>query len=127
MLDTRSTGNGDLLNAKSARDDVPSKLSCATSSIEVKFRAPEYVKAVASPEGLVLLHVRKGVFFRANVVGARIWENLADESPIKRIVSRIAEEFDAPCDVVAKDVDEFIASLVDQGFLENRRANHDSE
>ena len=116
MLDTRSAGNGDLSKAYDRRDE-PS----AIGSIELKFRTPEYVKAVQSREGLVLLHVRKGVFFRANLVGARIWEKLSEGSPITRIVSRVAEEF-APCDVVAKDVDEFIASLVDQGFLEKQES-----
>jgi hypothetical protein len=124
MLDTRSAGNRDLSDAKSLRDEVESRLRepSAQGPIVLKFRAAENVKAVTSPEGLVLLHVRKGVFFRANLVGARIWANLSDGCSIARIVSGVAEEFDAPCDVVAKDVHEFIASLVDQGFLEKQES-----
>jgi hypothetical protein len=109
MLDTRSAGNSDLSNAKShPHVNGPGAL---------RFRKVEDVKAVVSPEGLVLLHVRRGIFFRANLVGARIWGKLGEGVSVTKIAAELAEEFDAPRDVVAKDVDEFIKSLVDQGFI----------
>ena len=105
MLDSRFTGSADSSNTLMNGFDA------------IRLRKPDDVRAVVSPEGLVLLHVRRGVFFRANLVGAGIWEKLIKGVPVPEIAAEITQEFDGSPDVVAKDVDEFIKSLVNQGFL----------
>ncbi len=81
------------------------------------------IRVVTQPEGLVLLQIREGMFYRANHVGARIWQKLTTGSCISETVKQIAGEFGIPAATVAPDVFEFVLSLLDKGFLkpkENR-------
>ncbi len=75
------------------------------------------VRVVVQREGLVLLHIRKGWFFRANDVGARIWEKLSAGIPLERIIQEIADEFQAPLETVTPDVRSFVDALLREGFL----------
>ena len=75
------------------------------------------VRTVVQKEGLVLLHIRKGMFFRANDVGALIWERLSAGVSLERITQEIADEFQIPPEMVAADVRQFIDSLLREGFL----------
>ena len=76
------------------------------------------IRAAIQPEGLVLLHIRKGMFYRANHVGARIWEKLSTGASLDKVIDQIADEFGVPVMGVAPDVFEFVESLVNQGFLQ---------
>ncbi len=80
------------------------------------------VRAVVQPEGLVLLHVGNGMFYRANHVGASIWQRLAAGSCVDEVVRQVAQEFDQPAANITPDVIEFIEALVDQGFLHPRES-----
>jgi Coenzyme PQQ synthesis protein D (PqqD) len=75
------------------------------------------VRAVVSPEGLVLLSIDKGAFFRSNCIGARIWEKLTAGASVGKTIREIAEEFRVPDDTAGPDVEQFVSSLVEQGFL----------
>ncbi len=75
------------------------------------------IRVVTQPEGLVLLHVRNGMFYRANHVGTRIWEKLMTGICLNEVVKQIAGEFGVPLTTVAPDVFEFVNSLLTEGFL----------
>ena len=79
---------------------------------------PDAVKAVASAEGLVLLDIPKGIFFRSNHVGARIWSRLLEGVTIDQVVEEIAEEFGIPREIVSRDVHEFLQSLAERNYLQ---------
>ena len=76
------------------------------------------IRSIVSPEGVVLLHIQRGYFFRANHVGARIWQRLSCGVPLDTTIDEIATEFSTPREVVADDVLQFVASLIEQGFLQ---------
>ena len=80
------------------------------------------IRAVIEPQGLVLLHMNKGMFYRANHVGARIWEKVATGTSLGGVIHQIADEFGVPGTTVAPDVFQVVEALLDQGFLlqENR-------
>lgn len=52
----------------------------------------------------------KGLFVTTEV-GARIWEYLCEDKDCHEIVQALAEEFDAPFDVIEKDYKEFLDLL----------------
>jgi hypothetical protein len=99
-----------------------SRTEAAPNSQATFLLAAAEIRAVIEPQGLVLLHMSKGMFYRANHVGARVWEKLAAGMCLDGIVHQIANEFGVPTTAVAPDVCQFVGALLDQGFLmqENR-------
>jgi len=75
------------------------------------------VRVVIQQEGIVLLHVRDGMFYRANQVGARIWEKLITGIRLDEVIDQIAGEFHTPAETVGPDVVEFVNSLLSRGFV----------
>lgn len=75
------------------------------------------LRAVTQAEGVVLLHVRRGMFYRANSVGARIWEKVLAGTCLGDVIDQIGLEFGIPASDITGDVFEFVCALLDQGFL----------
>lgn len=61
---------------------------------------------------LVIMHLATGTYFGLNAVGARVWQ-LLEEAPcsLATLCHAIAEEFDAPADVIEADVTELASAL----------------
>ncbi len=70
-----------------------------------------HVRANLTDDGLVILDIDKGSIYSANSVAARIWQMLMDGKSEQDAVETVAQEFNAPRDVVEKDAKDFIASL----------------
>jgi hypothetical protein len=91
-------------------------------------RTSEGNSSVISPDarvsldhnGAVFLHVRSGIVFTSNRIGARIWQGLRDREGVETIATRISRENGAPHDLVRQDTAEFVAELHAQGFLSRR-------
>ncbi len=62
-------------------------------------------------EELVLLDVRAGTYFALNEVGARVWELCDGERSLEDILDLLGEEFDAPAEVIEKDVRDLLEEL----------------
>ena len=78
------------------------------------------VRSTVEGGNLVLLHMKKGLLFKSNRTGARIWQGLQDRRPLLRIAEELSREFGVPPDVVKRDVDGFIADLESHGLLARR-------
>lgn len=81
------------------------------------FRPSPAVRASISSDGLVLLDVDGGLVLSSNAVGARIWELIAGQRTTAEIAQQLAGDYTIPLDVAQRDVDAFVADLIDRGLV----------
>jgi len=89
-----------------------------------KRREHEILEALSRGEdvaerGTVILII-SGMMHQLNLVGGRIWSLCDGSRNEAEVVDALATEFDADRDEIAADVAEFVAGLVQRGWL-----NHD--
>lgn len=65
----------------------------------------------------VLLDLGSGLYFGLNASGTRVWQLLEQGTAPGDIAARIADEFDAPIDVIARDVARLLDELRARGLL----------
>jgi hypothetical protein len=78
----------------------------------------EHVRANVTTDGLVILDIKKGEIFSANIVAARIWALLMEGKTEAATVDAVAKEFGAPREVVERDAREFIESLLQRSLVD---------
>jgi hypothetical protein len=78
--------------------------------------SPE-VRASLQEDGVVFLHLRSGIVFRSNRIGAAIWKGLGSRQELAAIASQIGREYGIPVEQAARDAAGFVAQLEAQGFL----------
>lgn len=78
--------------------------------------SPDVVFEVLDGEA-ILLHMSDGTYYRLNKTGTRVWELLEREPDRAKIVAVIADEFDAPAEAIAADVDALLADLQSKGLV----------
>src|SRR6187397_3090350 len=84
---------------------------------EPRYRVSPNGRTSSHPDGVVFLHMETGVLFKANRIGARIWEGVLNQDDAETIVSGISRDYAVPLSLVAKDTAGFLADLEAQGFL----------
>jgi hypothetical protein len=73
----------------------------------------------AADGAFFLFDLNRGEFYALNDVGERVWELSDGSRSVYDLIRVICKEFEAPADVVEADVVELLASLADEGLLEN--------
>ncbi len=68
----------------------------------------------------LLVDPHTGRIFPLNPVAARIWVLLGEGLPVSAIIQALAEEFDAPSEIVQNDASDFIARLLGANLLVER-------
>ena len=66
---------------------------------------------------LVLLDVNAGSYFALNEVGARVWELCDGSRSFTDILGAVGAEFDAPADVIERDVRGLLEDLASDGLV----------
>jgi Coenzyme PQQ synthesis protein D (PqqD) len=84
-------------------------------------KAAQHVRANVTTDGVVLLDVKEGSVYSANVVGARIWELLQSGRTQAEIVEQIAVEYSAPHATVETDLREFVHALRNRALVTEPR------
>jgi len=64
----------------------------------------------------VLVHMRTNRIYELNETGARLWELLAAGHAWVEVVDRLRAEFDVDEGRLIREVDEFLALLLDEGL-----------
>lgn len=59
----------------------------------------------------LLLNMENGNYFSLNDIGGRIWELCDGSRSVSQVVATLASEYDAPTDVLQKDVVELLEGL----------------
>ena len=75
--------------------------------------APD-VRSAVHADRTVLLDLRRERYYSLDDVGTRIWALLGEGADVPAMIERLAEEFDAPADRIAADVDAFLLRLADE-------------
>jgi hypothetical protein len=84
---------------------------------EELFHVPPYVTAHVTETGLVLLHADKGLLFKANHIGARIWKGIAQGQPVQQVAAELSREVNMPVSRLLDDARNFLDVLLQQGLL----------
>jgi hypothetical protein len=61
----------------------------------------------------VILHLDSGTYFGLNAVGTRIWQLLERDGRLTTVLDGLRAEYDAPPDVLERDLLELVARLVE--------------
>lgn len=78
----------------------------------------EHVRANVTNDGLIVLDLVKGQVFTANAIAARIWRGLfVDNQPKEQLVEAIAREWGTTPEIVATDMERFVAQLKQQHLV----------
>ena len=75
------------------------------------------VLAQQAEDELVLLDVQAGSYFALNEVGARVWELCDGSRSFADILGTVGAEFDAPTDVIERDVRGLLEDLACDGLV----------
>lgn len=67
----------------------------------------------------VLLELESGTYFQLNRTGTRMWQLMQEHGDPDRIVSQIADEFDAPAERIRQDLDALVADLAANGLIDS--------
>jgi Coenzyme PQQ synthesis protein D (PqqD) len=61
----------------------------------------------------VILHLDSGTYFGLNAVGTRIWQLMERDGRLTAVLDDLRTEYDAPPDVLERDLFDLVARLVD--------------
>ena len=67
---------------------------------------------------LVLLELRRGIYYGLDAVGMRVWQLLGDERPLDEIVACLMAEYEVDAAEAAADVQALVGTLCDHGLVE---------
>ena len=76
------------------------------------------IRRVSSPDGTVVLHLRRGTMFRVNRLGSRVLELLDRDASIQEITHLLSVEFGVAPNIVEADVTGFLKSLRVHGAID---------
>lgn len=71
---------------------------------------------------VVVVHLQTNRIYSLNRTGAKLWALLADGHNRDTLIARLAEEFDVPPDVLARDVDAILTSLREERLIQESDA-----
>lgn len=85
------------------------------------FAPSERVAVKEVDDELVLLDLEDGTFFVSRGIGPRVWSLLEGGSPISAIAREVSARYGIDESIALKDVNDFVDSLVERGFLHSFR------
>lgn len=78
---------------------------------------PEVVSRIVDGEA-VLLDLATASYFGLNEVGSRVWQHLTAGKTFAEIRDALIAEFDAPAEIVARDVSALLDELTAKGLVQ---------
>ena len=91
----------------------------STDPTEGRLRSHPDVLVQTLPNGeAVLLHMGSEVYFGLDLIGARMWEVLADTGDIDAAASRLVSEFEVEEGRLLSDLHQLVAELTEAGLLQ---------
>jgi len=85
-------------------------------------RLSREARACIENDGIVLMHLARGLLFSANRIGARIWQGLDKGHSIGGIAAAISQEYGIRVDISEQDCIEFCQDLCDSGLAAVRES-----
>ncbi len=78
---------------------------------------PSEVRASVEGDNLVFLHIGKGLVYKSNLTGTRIWKGLMNRQPPRLIAEQLSKEYGVPQEQVERHVTDFVADLRQHGLI----------
>jgi hypothetical protein len=78
---------------------------------------PSGVRASLEGDNLVFLHIGKGLVYKSNLTGTRIWRGLMKRQPPRLIAEQLSKEYGVPQEQVERHVTDFVADLRQHGLI----------
>lgn len=78
-----------------------------------RFAQAPHIRSVVHGGRTVLLDLDRERYYSLDDVGTRVWALLGDGADVSTVVVRLCEEFDAPFEQIAADVNTFLRRLTD--------------
>lgn len=66
----------------------------------------------------VILDLEEGIYYGLNPVGARIWTEIQEPTPVNEITAAITAEYDVDADQCHEDVISLLQDLEENGLIE---------
>jgi len=82
-----------------------------------RFRTAASVVAAEQADTTILLDLRSGRYYTLNPVSGLIWSVLSAGASIDHVITRVREEFNAPAERVANDVEDLVGSLLSRELI----------
>ena|SRR5881394_1620572 len=82
------------------------------------FRAAADVISTRQADAMVLLDLRRGLSYRLNELGWRIWEQVSAGVPLAEVVRILRQAYDIPADTFGVDVATFVDQLLLAALVE---------
>ena len=77
------------------------------------------IRRASSPDGAIVLHLRRGTMFHVNPMGSKILDLLEQGLGPSQIAERMSAEFDVSLEVVQTDLEFFLQSLKTHGVIDS--------
>jgi hypothetical protein len=87
-------------------------------SLETTVCRNESVLSAEVDESLVLMSVDRGCYYSLDTVGSDIWQRLDGRVTVSDLCEALAEEYDAPLDVIRHDVLALLERLATDGLID---------
>lgn len=86
-----------------------------------KLRVHPMVLTTFFPETAVLLDLRKNVYYALNDVAADFWKHFTELGSFEGALKEVVNVYQEDADVVKKDLEELVDSLLEIGILETKK------
>lgn len=88
----------------------------------MRLRRRERILKQEADGTVVLLSLHTGRYFALNEVGGRIWELCDGSRTVSETAAIISLEYEAPLDVVERDLTELLTNLIHENLVEQNPA-----
>ena len=68
-------------------------------------------------DGAIFLNIEKGVIFKSNRIGSRIWQGVVNQESPASMAAQISHEYAIPEEKAFEDTARFLVQLESEGFL----------
>jgi hypothetical protein len=89
-------------------------------SLASRVTVPAHVLFRHLQDELVLLELKRGVYFGLDPIGTRIWQLLREERSLQNVLTALVEEYEVEEPQGAEDILDLVQRLREQGLLEIR-------
>jgi Coenzyme PQQ synthesis protein D (PqqD) len=79
---------------------------------------PKYIATTLFDDSAVLLDLRKNVYYALNGSAADFWKSLTQTGEFEQALKQVLSEYEVAPDVVRKDMESLVSSLLDVGLIE---------
>lgn len=83
-----------------------------------KFKIAEEIRFVSIEEQAILLDSKRGLYLGLDEIGTAIWHEIERGAAFAEICEHLLQQYDVTRDILAHDIETFIAKLKEKDLIE---------